>query len=132
MRGILLVLALLFSAATFAETSSCDGASVHVEYSPAEVTPWGWESVALSVSRDGYSVSQSYEYVHFHLACLKNEQDKSYIVYQAYCSGSACRDGDNWGIIDPDGVEVLLEPSDDNHTKAERIFGGSLTPFWAL
>lgn len=60
---------------------------------------------------------------YFHAACVKGANKKYYIVFQNYCGGSACRDLDNYGIIDASSLEVLLMPSDTNRRKARKILG---------
>ncbi len=45
------------------------------------------------------------------------------LVFQAYCAGSACRDNDNFGIIDPSDLRVRLIPSDNNRKLAQQILG---------
>ncbi len=48
------------------------------------------------------------------------------IAFQAYCGGSACRDRDNWGVVDPDTLRVLLVPSEKNREEAARLLGEPL------
>jgi hypothetical protein len=55
--------------------------------------------------------------------CRTNLQGKSFIVFQAYCGGSGCKDLDNFGIIDPSDLRVLLVPNDWNRLDAARILG---------
>ena len=58
--------------------------------------------------------------------CVKNLRGKPIILFQAYCGGSGCRDMDNWGLIDPSDLHVLLVPNDWNRADAEKIFGNPL------
>lgn len=109
--------------------TTCGTSSYKVDFSPENKSPWGWEKVSLKVSKEQHAITRHYEYVHFEIECLKNPDGEKFIVYQAYCSGSACQDFDNWGIISSDSLEILLEPTGGNHNKAEEIFGGKLKPF---
>jgi hypothetical protein len=115
-----------FSALLLADSFKCDTADVNVAY--GKKSPWGWESVELQVKNGSETINKKYEFVHFYIACKTNTANKQYVVYQAYCSGSACKDYDNWGIINPSPLKVEIEPSDNNHANAEKIFGNTLAP----
>jgi hypothetical protein len=121
------LLLLLIALPANAESLQCDAATVDVKY--GNKSAWGWDNVTLKITNGKVEVTKKFEYVHFFIACLKNPSAKSYLVYQAYCGGSGCKDLDNWGVVEPSSIEVLLEPTDNNHKKAERIFGGKLKPF---
>jgi hypothetical protein len=110
-----------------AESLQCDMATVDVKY--GNKSPWGWEDITLRITNGKSETTKKFEFVHFFIACLKNPSRKSYVIFQAYCGGSGCKDLDNWGIVDPASLNVLLEPTDGNHKKAERIFGDKLNPF---
>lgn len=58
--------------------------------------------------------------------CVNDAQQRPLVVYQAYCGGSGCRDLDNWGIIEPRSLRVLLVPNDHNRGEAERRLGTPL------
>ena len=58
--------------------------------------------------------------------CAKNKRGEPTIVYQAFCSGSGCFDLENWGIIDPSDLRVLLVPNDWNLKDAKKILGRPL------
>lgn len=45
------------------------------------------------------------------------------IVYQAVCSGSGCFDLSNWGVINPDTLQILLIPANDSLEAATHILG---------
>ncbi|QHD08039.1 hypothetical protein [Pseudomonas sp. R76] len=55
--------------------------------------------------------------------CDTNANDEPRIVYQAVCSGTACHDLSNWGIINPKTLQVLLIPADDSLEPATRLLG---------
>ncbi len=55
--------------------------------------------------------------------CRKDVKGRAYVVFQAYCGGSGCRDLDNYGIFCPKYFRLLLVPSDDNREKASEIMG---------
>jgi hypothetical protein len=129
MKFIWMLVLMFFVPPVYAESTQCDKGKFDVEYSNR--TPMGWERVKLIVTNGKEEVTKQFKYVHFFISCVKNSANKSYIVYQAYCGGSGCKDLGNWGIVEPTPLRVLLDPSDDNHEKAEHIFGGKLEPFFA-
>jgi len=129
MRIIWMLVLLFLVPYGYAEPIQCGGATFDVEYAPRNAAPGGWEQVKLTIAKNKKQIQKRYENVYFHIDCLKNPTNKPYIVWQAYCGGSSCRDLDNWGIVDPASLKIMIEPSDDNHEKAEKIFGGSLKQF---
>lgn len=108
--------------------TQCGDSTYEVIFTPEEETTWGWEKVSIKFSQKNRAILKEYEYVHFGIACLQNPSKKNFIVYQAYCGGSACKDFDNWGIINADLLELLIEPTDTNRSQAEKIFGYALKP----
>lgn len=129
MKAFWIVVLLLFVPISYAEPIQCGAASFDVAYQPSKRGPFGWEQITLTITNGQKKIARNFEWVHFEVACLTNSMNKPYIVYQAYCGGSGCRDFDNWGIVEPSSLKVLLEPDDYNHKKAEKIFGGPLKPF---
>lgn len=67
---------------------------------------------------------------YFHAACIKGKDQRSYIVFQNYCGGSGCHDLDNFGIIDAASLRILLAPSDNNHSVADKIIGYPVQPLF--
>ena len=129
MRAAWVLVLLAFTTNGFAESLQCDGVDVSVQYKEMDPpSASGWEQVTLRVRKDNKRITKQYEYVHFKIGCWANPKGKQYIVYQAYCGGSAsyCNHENNWGIIDPVLTKALLDPSPDNRRKAETIFGGTL------
>ena len=49
----------------------------------------------------------------FFAACVSDKQGRQRLVYQEFCGGSACVE-DNYGIVDPQTLKTLLEPSTKN------------------
>lgn len=129
MRIIFTLTLLVFATLSHASPVPCGPATFDVKYEPVKVSPLGYDQVTLTATNGQNKITRQFEFVYFEIACLKNPAGKAFIVYQAYCGGSACRDFDNWGIVEPDTMKVLLEPDDHNHKKAEKIFGGTLKPF---
>ncbi|MES2206026.1 MAG: hypothetical protein V4525_04420 [Pseudomonadota bacterium] len=126
MRILILLAFVMFSSVTNAQSLICEGATATIAY--GSKSPWGYESVSFTIKNARASVTRQYKYVWFSMACLANPSGKKLLVYQAYCSGSSCRDLDNWGIIDPVSLKFLLEPTDDNSSKAQAIMGSTLKP----
>lgn len=56
-------------------------------------------------------------------SCDTNANGEPRIVYQAVCSGTACHDLSNWGVINPETLQVLLIPADDSLEPATRLLG---------
>ena len=102
---------------------SCAGADVTVEgaYDPSYGRPTGFSKFDMTVSRGNGRVHLDLGYGYMHAACLKDSQGQELIVFQQYCDGSGCQDLDNYGIVDPRTLTVLLMPSDTNRRAAGRI-----------
>ena len=61
-----------------------------------------------------------YDQVYFKYSVEKTKSNKKYFVFQAFCSGTGCNDGANWGIINNWG-EFILVPYDNNLKWKEQI-----------
>jgi hypothetical protein len=130
MKIIAALLLLFFSAlASAVEVTNCAGARVVINFSAGSKGPEGVEA-ALVASRDGKETVLRYDTnIDFIGAeCRKTPQGRPLIVFQAYCGGSGCKDLDNYGIIDPADLRVLLVPSDWNRADAARIFDEAVMP----
>ncbi len=55
--------------------------------------------------------------------CDTDTRGNPRVVYQAICGGSGCKVLDNWGVIDPEWLNVLLAPSDDSLEPATKLLG---------
>lgn len=55
--------------------------------------------------------------------CWADVKGAPRVIFQAYCGGSGCKDLDNWGIVDPETLQVLLTPRDSNSAEVRRILG---------
>jgi hypothetical protein len=111
------------------ERFSCGGAEV--EFSFEKRTGVGIEDhveAILKVSGQGRATVLRYDgNVDFIGGiCTASGQSKPMVLFQAYCDGSACKDLDNWGIVDPSDIRVLLVPNDWNRHDAEKILGRPL------
>jgi len=133
MKMIWTLLLMTFIPSVYAEVTQCDGATYNVEVE-GFIEPYKYGLTKLTITNGKEKLSKQFESVHFQIGCKKNPANKSYIIYQAYsnCEDQTCIAADNnWGIVDPSPLKLLLEPSNDNHEKAEQIFGGELRPFTA-
>jgi len=65
----------------------------------------------------------------FHAACLPTKRGKPLLVFQSYCGGSACLEG-NYGAADPASFKLLLRPSAKNveNDKKLRVLLGAPAP----
>jgi hypothetical protein len=110
---------------------SCGGAEVRFDFEKRNA-PHGMHGVhlasILTVSREGHaSVLQYDSNIDFIGGiCMPNKDGKPMVVYQAVCGGSGCANLDNWGIVDPADLRVLLVPNDWNSGDAEKILGRPL------
>jgi len=127
----LLILACLLavnSAAAYADdVFSCGGADVRFKYEKRHQIA-DYVSVDVIISRDGRQSVLRYDgNVDFvGGVCVKDGRGNPAIVFQVYCGGSGCMDLDNWGIVDPSDLRVLLVPNDWNRKDARKIFGRTL------
>lgn len=115
---------IVISASSFAAPISCGGATGELTFEKSPRHKGEVESV-ISVNRDGRSTILRYDggIDFIGMECQKTKSGKPMLVFQAYCGGSACRDLDNYGIIDPSDLRVLLVPSDTNRELAKQILG---------
>ncbi len=129
MKKFILVLIIILPQIICAKTYNlnCDCADVKVQ--GMNYSAFGFEKVVLSVKKGNDEIKLLFHHVHFGIECRKNLKGKHYLIFQAYCGGSGCRDFDNFGIIDPSTyLRVLLVPHDKNSMTANEIFGKELSP----
>lgn len=128
---IAVVLSLLFAwlaPAAATEIVQCGGASASLTFHRPDPRAEGKETV-LTVTRGKRKVSLRFDAIDFIGAeCRKSIVGKPYIVFQAYCGGSACRDLDNYGIVDPSNLVIVMEPNDWNRDDAARFLGTEAIP----
>lgn len=124
----LLCLALLSTGALpafAAERFSCGGAEVRIEVL-ARDTPAPEERAegVVTVSRAGAETILRYRQIDFIGGqCVHAGDGRPLVVFQAYCGGSGCHDGANWGVIDPALLRVLAVPSDGNREEVRKLLG---------
>lgn len=118
-RCLLAPLALISPLAEAQQSFQCGGAAIEIEVLPEPPL-----DTVVTVQR-----AQRKAILHFNNIdfiggrCELDAQGESRVVFQAYCGGSSCHDLDNWGIIDPTSLKVLLIPSVDNTAQATRLLG---------
>ena len=125
----LFTVGLLLSTTNLTQPTLCDGAKVEITFEKSTVYPR--EVVALiTTSRDRRSTALRFDggIDLIGAECRRSKRGKSYVVFQAYCGGSGCRDLDNYGIIDPKDLRILLVPDDSNRLQAGRILGFKIKP----
>jgi len=122
---ILTILLITSSLASAMGEIQCVGAKVEIELAPSSRGEHGFEAI-LTVSRNEKVTMLRYDanIDYIGAECRTNQLGQSFIVIQAYCGGSGCKDLDNFGIIDPIQLRVFLVPNDWNRADAARIFGG--------
>ncbi|MES2826254.1 MAG: hypothetical protein V4732_21855 [Pseudomonadota bacterium] len=82
------------------------------------------------------SLSKSYQFEiqkdYINIRCEKNSKGVFVILVNHFCGGSGCADMGNFGIIDAQTGEMLLEPNQPfkgNLEKAKEIMGKEIKPF---
>jgi len=124
MRLFLTVLCCLICEPSFsAQLFSCSDANVSIEIVKSNENEYSVVSV-VTVSRK--EASTVFRYVNIDYiggSCVKDLSGSNKVLFQAHCGGSGCKDLDNWGIIDPSNLQVLLEPDNTNRLKAIEIIG---------
>ncbi|GGP17859.1 hypothetical protein GCM10010970_01910 [Silvimonas iriomotensis] len=105
----------------------CGGANAKIEFEKGASPEQRDHPViaVLSVAKEGKSTTLRYDgNIDFIGAeCQISTEGRPLIVFQAYCSGSGCHDMDNFGVIDPKDLRVLLVPNDTNREAAAKILG---------
>jgi hypothetical protein len=106
----------------------CGGARVEVRVASGSSNSLGEDARStVAVTRERLGRELSYiggiDFVGGH--CLSDAAGRLMVVFQAYCGGSGCSDLNNWGIVDPRSLQVLLAPSDSNLGDAKRVLGRS-------
>ena len=108
------------------ETFTCGNAKVTLEVIKVDGNKYEFDT-ALTVHLKNISTILRYTNIDYIGGiCVKDAKGQNRIVYQAYCGGSGCKDLDNWGIIDPKNLQVLLVPNDYNRDEAKNILGTEL------
>lgn len=136
MRTLLLPVLVLASAASLHDHAlaeqafSCAGAAVRIDVRALQRGPRQQSTEAvITVSRDGLDTILRYTEIDFIGGqCLARGEAPPLLVFQAYCGGSGCKDLDNWGVVDPVTLRVLLVPADGNRAAARQIAGGTALP----
>lgn len=113
-----------------AQMFSCGGADVRIEVLEHQRRPPGpGVEAVVTVSRSGADTVLRYAELDFIGGqCLLRADAPPLIVFQAYCGGSGCKDLDNWGVVDPATLRVLIVPADGNRAAARHIVGAAGLP----
>ncbi|MCS4249568.1 hypothetical protein [Pseudomonas sp. BIGb0164] len=120
------LLATLCAQPAFAEqTFDCAGASVTIGVDPTlPLLTTESAEVLLRVKRGPRETLLRYYGIDsIGGACDTRATGGPRIVYQAVCNGSGCHDLSNWGVINPQTLQVLLIPADDSLEPATRLLG---------
>jgi hypothetical protein len=108
----------------------CGGAEVEITgvYDATDPGCHTFNKLRMTVHREMQHVDLDLSYGFMHAACLANRKGNAMIVFQQYCDGSGCHDLDNYGIVDPRSLKVLLTPNDTNRDAAAKILGRRRVP----
>lgn len=126
MKYLILIISILMCSHVLArewtENISCGNAIIDISISEEEegIKIWEVELNARSKFQEKYKSTLKYDQVYFSFSCEKTAKGNDYFVYHAYCSGSGCSDGNNWGVIDNYG-KLLLVPYSGNLLWKEAI-----------
>jgi hypothetical protein len=83
----------------------------------------------VTVSRDGAETVLRYRSVDFIGGeCLRKNDSQPFVIFQAFCGGSGCKDLANWGVVDPKTLRVLTVTSDLNLEETKKLIGSSVLP----
>lgn len=130
--ALLIVFGLLTTCtAAAAQRFSCGGADVNISVIARESSHWELRAEAIvAVSKDGYSTLLRYRGNIDFIGgeCATRADSAPLVVYQAYCGGSGCNDGANWGVVETEMLRVLAVPSDLNRAETEKILGNQPLP----
>ena len=120
----------VMAGAMAAQTFSCGGAEVKIAVIKRDSKNWEERAEAVvTVSKEGYSTVLRYRHLDFiGGACVPVRDAVPMVAFQAYCGGSGCNDGANWGIIETATLRVLTVPSDANRPEAQRLLGTAALP----
>lgn len=124
-----LVLLSMGAAPSFAaDRFSCGGAEVRIEVLARDTAaPEERVQALVTVSRNGAETTLHYRSIDFIGGrCVSAADGRPLVVFQAYCGGSGCNDGANWGVIDPAMLRVLAVPTDTNRAEVQTLLGGVL------
>jgi hypothetical protein len=129
MRTAFFISGLLISTLSVANPASCGDAVVNITFGKSSKFPDAVEAV-LTASVGNRSTVLRYDgNVDFIGAeCRRTNKGKLLVVFQAFCGGSSCKDLDNFGIINPEDLRILLAPSDSSRAEANKIFGSEVAP----
>ena len=122
---LLTPLALAFSPAEAQQLFHCNGAVVEIKVLPEPPL-----ATVLTVQQAQRTAILHFSNIDFIGGrCEQDSNGDARIVFQAFCGGSSCHDLDNWGVIDPRSLQVLLIPTEGNRTEAARLLGTAPSPF---
>ncbi len=111
-----------------ADRFSCGGSDARIEVLARDtrVAEERAEGV-VTVSRNGLATLLRFRGIDFIGGqCVNAAEGRPLVVFQAFCGGSGCHDGANWGVIDPVLLRVLAVPTDTNRQEAQQLLGGAL------
>lgn len=119
MRLLLTVLCCLICKPSFAaQIFTCTDAYVSIEIVKSNENENSVVSVVTVSRKEASTVLRYVNIDYIGGSCVKDSTGSDKVLFQAHCGGSGCNDLDNWGIIDPSNLQVLLEPNNTNRLKA--------------
>ncbi|MCC2971350.1 hypothetical protein [Massilia sp. IC2-476] len=129
-RGLLCLafLSTLTGPALAADQFSCGGSDTRIEVlvRDSRMLDERAEGV-VTMSRNGLDTVLRFRSIDFIGGqCVNAADGRPLVVFQAFCGGSGCNDGANWGVIDPALLRVLMVPTDSNRQEAQKLLGGAL------
>jgi hypothetical protein len=120
---------LLICSAVIANPMVCDVAKIEIKFAKSVQFPDTVETILTASIGNRATVLRYDGGIDFIGAeCRKTTDGRALLIFQAYCGGSACEDLDNYGIIDPRDLRILLVPDDTNRIQAGKIFGSKVAP----
>lgn len=123
--AIPLLLGFLSQPAMAQQDFQCVGATVSIFVDTASpIRSSEGAEVVLLVERGPRSTILRYSGIDFiGGACDTEAKSGPRIIYQAFCAGSGCDDVSNWGVINPDSLQVLQIPAVGNLDSVSALLG---------
>ena len=129
-RVITLFLLSIFAAYASAESIKCGDSEVSITDSVLLSEPFFTLKISNKNLNKSFQFSVEKDYIN--LRCESKSDGKLVVVILHYCGGSGCNDLGNFGIVELESGNVLLEPDQPfkgNAKKANTIMGKEIKPF---
>jgi hypothetical protein len=130
LKALTAIMALFTCMAAIADPVICGDAKGHVILKNVTIDGYQEIEATLSFTKKGtktvhYKVKDA-DFVG--LECTTTQNGMPMFIFQEYCGGSGCRDIDNYGLVDPANMKLLLTPDSDNKSIVKNLLGLEAPP----